>query len=164
MSEDPGEAKKQYRNPTPTVDVLIELDGGIVVIERRNPPHGWAIPGGFVDEGEPTEAAALREMMEETNLDVVLSELFYVYSDPRRDPRQHTLTTVYIGKPRDARARPVAGDDAGNVKIVDPADPQVPLAFDHGMVLAHYAHYRKTGKRPDPMVELERWRTRAPLR
>lgn len=159
-----GEEKKEFRNPKPTVDVLIEIDRtGLVLIERKNVPHGWAIPGGFVDEGEPVEAAAIREMKEETGLDVVLTELFYVFSDPRRDPRHHTLTTVFIGRPRDPRAKPIAGDDAGNVRVVDPAHNPLPMAFDHAFVLKAYVEWKRTGKRPDPMAMLELWKTKSPL-
>src|SRR5579859_6319432 len=119
------------RNPLLTVDVIIEVGSGIVLVERRNPPPGWAIPGGFVDAGEPVEEAALREMKEETGLEVVLSDLLYVYSDPRRDPRHHTATVVFLGRPADPAARPVAGDDAAKAQVF-PADalPR-PLAFDH---------------------------------
>ena len=87
----------EYRNPTPTVDIIITRNDGreIVLIKRKNPPVGWAIPGGFVDEGEWVENAAIREAKEETELDVVLDELFYVYSDPTRDPRQHNMSTVF---------------------------------------------------------------------
>jgi 8-oxo-dGTP diphosphatase len=85
-----------YRNPTPTVDIIIELGDHpgrpIILIERRNEPLGWAIPGGFVDYGESVETAAIREAKEEIGLDVELLEQFHVYSDPNRDPRQHTLS------------------------------------------------------------------------
>jgi 8-oxo-dGTP diphosphatase len=150
---------RKYRNPKPTVDVIVEVPGGVVLIERRHEPLGWAIPGGFIDEGEPVEAAALREMAEELNLEVVLTELLYVYSDPRRDPRHHTLTTVFIGRPRNAGESARAGDDAKEAKVFSP-DAAPALAFDHAKVLADYVHFKKTGKRPDPMVLLERWRSR----
>src|SRR6187551_770389 len=89
-----------YKNPTPTVDVLIEIEGRpgeLVFIERTNEPRGFALPGGFVDEGEWIADAAVREAKEETQLDVELVELFHVYSNPARDPRQHTVSTVFIG-------------------------------------------------------------------
>lgn len=150
---------RKYRNPKPTVDVIVELPGGIALIERRHEPLGWAIPGGFVDEGEPVEAAAVREMAEELQLDVVLTELLYVYSDPRRDARHHTLTTVFLGRPKNAGDSPRAGDDAKNVQVVS-AEAPPPLAFDHADVLADYVRFKKTGQRPDPMRLLERWRSR----
>lgn len=150
---------RKWKNPKPTVDVIVELPGGIALIERRNAPHGWALPGGFVDEGEPVENAALREMQEELNLEVVLTDLLYVYSDPRRDPRHHTLTTVFVGRPKNAGDSPRAGDDAKAMKIVSPEAPP-PLAFDHADVLADYVRFKKTGARPDPMSRLAKWRAR----
>ena len=138
-------AERKYRNPVPTVDVLIEIDGGLVLIERQNPPLGWAIPGGFVDYGEMVETAAKREAMEETTLDVELVELFHVYSSPDRDPRQHTMSTVFIAR---ATGTPTGADDARQANIF-PLDalPQ-PLAFDHAEILADYIHYKRTGQRP----------------
>lgn len=150
----------EYRNPKTTVDCLIEIDGGIVLVERKNPPPGWAIPGGFVDEGEPIEAAALREMQEETGLDVVLTDLLYCYSDPRRDPRHHTVTAVFVGKPAKPGAKPVAGDDAGEAIVVKPDALPSPIAFDHAKVIADYVEWKRSGKRPEPMKMLEAWRTR----
>ena len=100
---------EKFRNPLPTVDIIIEVAESIVLIERRNPPHGWALPGGFVDYGESLENAAVREAREETSLEVKLIEQFHTYSDPRRDPRHHTLSTVFIGT---ARGEPEAADDA----------------------------------------------------
>ena len=94
-----------YRNPTPTVDILIETEGGIVLIERKNPPYGWAIPGGFVDYGESYEDAARREAREETGLTVELQRQLHTYSDPKRDARQHTASTVFIAT---ATGKPVA--------------------------------------------------------
>src|SRR5689334_17905568 len=96
----------EYRNPKPTTDVIVEVSGGIVLIERKNDPKGWALPGGFVDEGEPVEAAAVREMQEEIGIEVVLTELLSVYSDPRRDKRMHTMSTVFIGRPKNAGDTP----------------------------------------------------------
>lgn len=133
------------RNPIPTVDVIIEMGGAVVLIKRRNPPPGWALPGGFIDYGEPAEAAAVREAQEETGLRVRLTELFGVYSDPRRDPRHHTLSVVFIGT---ATGQPVAGDDAAEAGIYTADQLPAPLAFDHGQILAEYFEYRRTGKRP----------------
>ena len=124
--------------PPVAADVIIELvdrpGRPIVLVERRFPPPGWALPGGFVEFGETVEAAAAREALEETGLGVTLKELLGVYSDPARDPRGQTISIVYVGE---ARGEPHAGDDAGNVAIVDPAAPP-PLAFDHGRILADY--------------------------
>ena len=105
---------EEYKNPTPTADTIIEIDGGFVMIERKNEPLGWALPGGFVDEGELLESAAIREVKEETSLDVQLTELLYLYSDPKRDPRKHTITAVYIGT---GSGQLKAADDAINAKI-----------------------------------------------
>lgn len=134
-----------YRNPTPTVDVIIETGGGIVLVERRNPPHGWALPGGFVDEGETVEAAAVREAKEETGLDVTLRALLHVYSEPERDPRQRTLSVTFVGR---ADGVPVAGDDAARAQIFPLAALPEPLAFDHARILEDYRHFVTTGARP----------------
>ncbi len=134
-----------YCNPIPTVDVIIEVDSGIVLIRRANPPAGWALPGGFIDYGESAEDAARREAREETGLDVALVELFHVYSDPARDPRKHTISTVFIAR---AGGSPRAGDDAADARVF-PLDalPQ-DLAFDHARILREYKRYRCTGQRP----------------
>ena len=140
-----------YRNPVPTVDIIIEmpLDGapeetGIVLIERKNPPHGWALPGGFVDYGESLPEAAVREAKEETSLDVELAELLHVYSDPARDPRQHTLSAVYIAR---ARGIAKAADDAQDLIIVKPDDLPEAMAFDHREIIADYLHLKRTGRK-----------------
>lgn len=131
--------------PVIAADVIIELTDRpgrpIVLIERRNPPHGWAIPGGFVEVGETVERAAVREAKEETGLDVTLKALLGLYSDPARDPRGHTVTAVYIGE---ASGLPQAGDDAGSVQVFDPLHPPA-LAFDHALVLSDYRRFRETG-------------------
>jgi 8-oxo-dGTP diphosphatase len=129
--------------PLLTVDVVIELADRpgrpIVLVERRNPPAGHALPGGFVDVGETVEAAAVREAREETGLDVTLTRLLGVYSAPDRDPRGHTVSVVYVGE---ARGEPRAGDDAAKVIVADASDPP-PLAFDHARILADYLASRR---------------------
>lgn len=137
-----------YRNPFPTVDIIIELQdhaNSIVLIERKNKPFGWALPGGFVDEGEALETAAIREAKEETTLEVTLTTQLKSYSDPTRDPRFHTISTVFIAT---APGDPVAADDAENVAI-HPLD-QLPecLAFDHRKILDDYIEFKKSGKKP----------------
>lgn len=123
------------RNPIPTVDIIIEYNGGIVLIKRKNPPEGWALPGGFVDYGESIESAAVREAKEETGLDVELLRQFHTYSDPKRDPRHHTITTVFIAK---AKGRAVAGDDAKAIGIFNKDTMPEQIAFDHRDILNDY--------------------------
>ena len=139
-----------YRNPSPTADIIIELidrpDRPIVLIERKNEPLGWAIPGGFVDYGETVEQAARREAQEETGLAVSLVELLGVYSDPARDPRQHTLSVVYIAT---AIGPAIAGDDAKSLQVFVPSHLPQPLCFDHAQILQDYLNYRNSGKRPN---------------
>ncbi|MEB3884663.1 NUDIX hydrolase [Lyngbya sp. CCY1209] len=138
-----------YRNPTPTVDIIIELIDRparpIILIERKNPPHGWAIPGGFVDYGESVETAAGREAKEEIGLDVTLVEQFYVYSDPNRDPRQHTLSVVFLAT---ATGEPKAADDAKTLDIFEPWRIPKNLCFDHDRILRDYLQFRHFGLRP----------------
>ena len=125
-----------YRNPVPTVDIIIELDsGGVILIKRKNPPYGWAIPGGFVDYGESLEKAAVREAREETGLNVDLVRQFHTYSAPDRDPRHHTITTVYVAK---AKGVPRQGDDASEVGIFTPSNLPDQIAFDHRKILEDY--------------------------
>ena len=130
-----------YRNPVPTVDIIIEMQDesgnnrGILLIARKNPPHGWALPGGFVDYGESLETAAVREAQEETSLDVELIRQFHSYSDPDRDPRQHTITTVFIAS---STGTPAAADDARDAKIFNAENLPHDIVFDHGKILKDY--------------------------
>ncbi len=127
---------KTYRNPVPTVDILIETEpGAVVLIRRKNPPHGWAIPGGFVDYGESLEDAARREAKEETGLDVQLVRQLHTYSDPARDPRQHTISTVFVAR---AQGTPVADDDAAEVGVFRRDALPHPIVFDHATILEDY--------------------------
>lgn len=140
----------EYKNPKPTVDVLIELDGKpgtLVFIERAHEPRGMALPGGFVDEGEWVADAAVREAKEETGLDVELVELFHVYSNPSRDPRQHTVSTVFIGR---ATGTPMGGDDAARAIVCGPDQLPAKLVFDHATIVADYVAYKQRGVRPPP--------------
>lgn len=126
----------EYRNPIPTVDIIIEVEGkGIVLIERVNPPFGWALPGGFVDYGEALETAAVREAKEETSLDVELVRQFHTYSDPDRDPRQHTIATVFIAR---AHGMPKAASDAKNFGFFQENSLPENMAFDHAIILKDY--------------------------
>jgi 8-oxo-dGTP diphosphatase len=124
-----------HKNPLITVDAIIEIDGGIILINRKNPPHGWAIPGGFVDYGETLEAAAIREAKEETCLDVSLVRQFHTYSDPGRDPRHHTVTTMFIAT---ATGTPKAADDAEDIGIYTRENLPEDITFDHRQVLEDY--------------------------
>ena len=133
---DCGAAVEKYKNPVPTVDIIIEMEGkGIVLINRKNPPYGWAIPGGFIDYGESIEEAAAREAKEEVSLDVDLIEQLHTYSDPSRDKRHHTITTVYIAK---GKGELKAADDALEAGIFTEANLPEPLVFDHEKILKDY--------------------------
>jgi ADP-ribose pyrophosphatase YjhB (NUDIX family) len=136
-----GTEVERYRNPVPTVDIIIEMEGnGIVLIKRKNPPYGWAIPGGFVDYGESLEEAAVREAREEVSLEVELAEQLHTYSDPSRDKRQHTISTVYIAK---GKGEPKAADDAIEVGVFTDTNLPSPLVFDHEKILKDYFSRKK---------------------
>jgi 8-oxo-dGTP diphosphatase len=142
-----GKIIYNYRNPFPTVDIIIEIDPrgstreapgpgpGIVLIQRKNPPHGWALPGGFVDYGESLESAARREAAEETSLEVELLYQLGAYSEPSRDPRHHTISVVFVAR---ATGIPRAGDDAKDIDIFGRYSLPDPLAFDHKRILSDY--------------------------
>lgn len=142
-----GKVVKNYRNPFPTVDIIIEIEPGsdisvnrkgecgIVLIKRKNPPFGWAIPGGFVDYGESLENAAVREAREETSLEVELLYQLGAYSDPQRDPRHHTISVVFVSR---AKGSPKAADDAMDAGIFYRNSIPDPVAFDHRKILEDY--------------------------
>ncbi len=130
--------KNKHSNPVPTVDIIIEFEQkGIILIERANSPYGWAIPGGFVDYGESLEQAAIREALEETSLEIQLIGQFHTYSDPTRDPRFHTISTVFVAK---ACGIPKAQDDAKNIGIFGENELPKSLVFDHLQILKDYFH------------------------
>jgi 8-oxo-dGTP diphosphatase len=135
-----GKKISRYRNPFPTVDIIILIDQQIVLIERLNPPYGWALPGGFVDYGESLEAAALREAREETGLEIENLRQFHAYSDPDRDPRQHNISVVFTAV---ARGQVEAGDDAKEVRLFSLNNLPAPLCFDHARILDDYIAGKK---------------------
>ena len=129
-----------YRNPLMTIDIIIEFNDSIVLIKRANPPCGWALPGGFVDYGESLETAAVREAKEETSLDISLIEQFHTYSAPDRDPRHHTVTTVFIAS---ASGTLKADDDAKQAGLFSENSLPSPIVFDHEQILRDYFRYKK---------------------
>ncbi len=131
-----------YKNPVPTVDIIIEVGEEIVLIKRKNPPHGWALPGGFVDYGESYETAAAREAEEETGIIVQNLLQFRTYSDPDRDPRQHTASTIFIAQ---GLTKPMAGDDAAKAELFT-KETLPDLVFDHSKIVADYFEYKEKGK------------------
>ncbi len=133
-----------HKNPLVTVDIIIKTQGGIVLIERLNPPHGWALPGGFVDYGETVERAAIREAKEETSLCVTLEEQFHTYSDPKRDSRHHTISTVFIAHSSDI---PKAADDAKNLGVFFQKNLPNPIVFDHEKIINDFFKYQNGMKR-----------------
>ncbi len=141
-----GAEVEKFRNPVPTVDIIIEVGEKLVLVKRRNPPHGWALPGGFVDYGESLESAARREAFEETGLRVVLGRQLHTYSDPNRDARMHTISTVFLAT---AEGHPLGGDDALEAALFAP-DSLPPLVFDHGNILDDYRKSKqRNGRRAD---------------
>ncbi|MCK4667522.1 NUDIX hydrolase [Candidatus Dependentiae bacterium] len=141
--------ESKFRNPVPTVDGIVEFPKGILLIHRKNSPHGWALPGGFVDYGESVEDAVIRELFEETGLKVELKELFHVYSNPNRDPRQHTLSVVFILNLSEVNQKPIAGDDAGDVGFFKLNNLPDEIAFDHKKIIEDYFKYKEEGISPN---------------
>ena len=137
---DCGKEIHQYKNPIPTADVIIELDDGIVLIRRKNPPHGWALPGGFVDYGESVEGAAIREAKEETSLNVKIAHLLGVYSEPNRDPRFHTISVVFVAS---GSGKPRAADDAEEIGVFSKDALPDDMAFDHARILEDYFRWKE---------------------
>lgn len=135
-----GTETASYRNPVLTVDIIISYQCGIVLIERKNPPHGWALPGGFVDYGESLESAAVREAEEETGLTLTDLRQFAAYSDPNRDPRQHNISVVFTAT---GNGELCAGDDAGQAKVFATGALPEPLCFDHARILSDYLQRRQ---------------------
>ncbi len=137
-----GTLVETFKNPAPTADVIVEMPGGgIVLIARRNPPIGWALPGGFVDDGESLEACAVREAREEISLDVELILQLGTYSDPARDSRRHTISTVYVAQPKTSDA-PRAADDAARAGVFFRDALPSPLVFDHARILEDYFRWK----------------------
>lgn len=137
---------KQARGPFVAVDAVIEAAGGIVIIERSNPPFGWALPGGFVDNYESLEDAVRREMKEETGLELSDLRQFHAYSKPGRDPRFHTIGIVFTAK---GKGTPKAGDDAADLKIIKLTDiDKIPFVFDHKQILEDYIAYKRNSHLP----------------
>lgn len=132
---------KKHKAPVPTVDIIIEIKNGIVLVERKNPPFGWALPGGFAEAGDSLEKNAVREAKEETSLAIYGLRQLHTYSDPKRDPRMHTVSTIFIAK---ARGRLKAASDARKVMIVDPSRIKVKLAFDHAKIIKDYLKARRS--------------------
>jgi 8-oxo-dGTP diphosphatase len=130
-----GAAVQTYRNPFPTVDIIIRQGNSIVLIERRNEPMGWALPGGFVDYGESLETAAAREALEETGLTIGNLKQFGAYSDPQRDPRQHNISFVFTAE---GEGKLEGGDDAASAKLFALDNLPSPLCFDHAKILRDY--------------------------
>ncbi len=143
-----GRKIRIFANPVPTVDIIIEIEGGIVLINRKNPPYGWALPGGFVDYGESLEDAAIREAMEETMLSVSLHHQLGTYSAPQRDPRQHTISTVFIAS---ASGAPRGNDDAREAVIVSLDRLPTDLVFDHGKILEDYLAFKRRERSACPV-------------
>ena len=140
MKSKATQKKLKFKCPFVTVDAIIELKNGVVVIERLNPPYGWALPGGFVEYGESLEAAVRREVKEETNLTLTKICQLHTYSDPKRDPRFHTVGTVFIAH---GKGKPKSGDDARALRVVAYQDLlKIKFVFDHRRIIRDYLRVR----------------------
>lgn len=137
--------KQSRKTPKLTVDIIIETARGVVLIRRKNPPFGWAIPGGFVDRGETVEQAAVREAKEETSLELENLRQFHVYSDPKRDPRGHTVSVVFTAE---GKGTPKAASDAKEIGVFDQESLPDEIAFDHRKILEDYFAGRKVESGP----------------
>jgi 8-oxo-dGTP diphosphatase len=135
-----GASVVRYRNPLPTVDIIIRRGDEILLVERRNEPTGWALPGGFVDYGESLEQAAAREAREETGLELSDLQQFRAYSDPARDPRQHNISIVFTAT---TSGTPSAGDDAAKAVFFPLTELPSPLCFDHRQIISDYVEGKK---------------------
>jgi 8-oxo-dGTP diphosphatase len=142
---------ERFKNPAPTVDIIIHAAGSILLVRRANPPHGYALPGGFIDYGESAEQAAVREALEETGLRVRLLGLLGVYSDPKRDPRSHTISSVYVGEAYDL-ASLQSGDDAADAGFYQ-LDELPPLVFDHNKVINDFIEYLEGRRQLAPIAK-----------
>jgi ADP-ribose pyrophosphatase YjhB (NUDIX family) len=138
--------EKDLKTPLVTADIIIRHSQGIVLVERKNEPYGWALPGGFVEVGESLEDAARREAKEETSLDIELVEQFHAYSKPSRDVRAHTVTVVFIAVADTGILK--GRDDARQAKVFSETTLPDHIAFDHRQIIVDYFNYVKTGKRP----------------
>ncbi len=143
--------KQQHKNPTPTVDTIIQKDSKVLLVERKKDPFKrmMVLPGGFINEGERAEEAAIREVKEETSLDIKLDNILGVYSDPSRDPRGHIMSTVFIGKisEKNDKKEPIAGDDAAAIKWVELASiEEESFGFDHKKILMDYKEWKQFGQ------------------
>ncbi|MBT1071694.1 NUDIX domain-containing protein [Pelotalea chapellei] len=137
-----GAEVTRYTNPFPTVDIIIEIRYGIILIERKNPPYGWALPGGFVDYGESVETAARREALEETSIVISNLRLVGCYSDPARDDRMHTISTVFAAE---GSGNPLAADDAASLQVFSLENMPNNLCFDHEKIIVDYIRMKQKG-------------------
>lgn len=148
MADRESEVEAHSKGPFLTVDACIDVQGRLVLIRRRFPPVGWALPGGFVDPGEDLSTACRREAKEETGLDVELETQLWTYSDPKRDSRKHTVSTVFVAS---ATGEPVGADDAAEARLFSPEEiPWDELVFDHRQIVNDYFRWKEQKVRPEP--------------